>query len=267
MTMPSAPGGPTVASDDAFDATEPVAADGSRMTFLEHLDELRRRILYALYAVLACGAIVVFYIERIYRYGTAYFAQVSGVKLIYSGMTEGFAFEMKLGILLAVLMASPFIFAQIWFFVAPGLYVREKRLALPFITASTLLFGTGAWFCHAYAFPSMFKFFASFQNGDMAFFPTIREVSGFYVKMILGFGLVFEMPLLVFCLARFGMITARFMIKQFKYAFLIIFVLAAIITPSSDIPNQLMFAAPMLILYVVSIGVAWLFGKKRAPAA
>lgn len=264
MATPSSPGGPGVASDDVFDRAEQGLDENSRMTFLEHLDELRRRILYALYAVLACGAIVVYYIDDLFKYATAYFGQF-GVKLIFTEMTDGFAFEMKMGILAAVLMASPFIFAQVWFFVAPGLYSREKRLALPFITASTVLFLSGAWFCHRYAFPSMVWFFGGFQNEYVAMMPTISNISGFYVKMILGFGLVFQMPLLVLALARFGMITARFMIRQFKYAFLIIFVLAAVITPSSDIANQLMFAAPMLVLYVLSIGVAWVFGKKKAP--
>ena len=264
MTPQSTAGGPTAVSDDEFDTTDKVLDDRSRMSFLEHLDELRRRILYALYAVLACGVLVFFYIDRLYTYTTAYFGQF-GAKLVYNGMTDAFAFELKMGLLLAVIMASPFIFAQVWFFVAPGLYSKEKRLALPFITASTLLFCTGAWFCHFYAFPSMFRFFASFQNDYIAMLPNIKELSGFYVKMILAFGLVFEMPLLVFCLARFGMVTARFMIKQFKYAFLIIFIAAAVITPSADIPNQLMFAAPMLVLYIVSIAVAWLFGKKKTP--
>ena len=245
-----------------FDGAEEQLDDRSRMSFLDHLDELRRRILYALYAILACGAVVIYYIDDLFNYATAYFGQFAG-KLIYTEMTDGFAFQMKMGILCAVLGASPFIFAQVWFFVAPGLYSKEKKLALPFIVASTVLFLAGAWFCHFYAFPSMVKFFGGFQNQYVAMMPTISNVSGFYIKMILGFGLVFEMPLLVLVLARFGIITARFMIRQFKYAFLIIFILAAIITPSSDIANQLMFAAPMTVLYVLSIGVAWLFGKKK----
>jgi sec-independent protein translocase protein TatC len=266
MTGHSTSGGRTAASDDEFDAAEGQLDDRSRMTFLEHLDELRRRILYSIYAVLACGAVVIFYIDRLYKYATGYFGQF-GVKLIYTGMTEGFGLYMKVGILVALLMALPFIFAQVWFFVAPGLYVKEKRLALPFIAASTLLFLAGAWFCHFYAFPSMFRFFATFANEDVTFFPTIKEVSGFYIKMILGFGTVFQMPLLVLVLARFGLVTAKFMIKQFKYAFLIIFIVAAVVTPSSDVVNQAMFAAPMLVLYILSIGVAWVFGKKRPREA
>jgi len=264
MTSPtSAGGGPTVVSGE-FDEAEDQLDDRSRMSFLDHLDELRRRILYALYAVLACGVIVIYYIDNLFNYATAYFGQFNA-KLIYTEMTDGFAFEMKMGILCAVLMASPFIFAQVWFFVAPGLYSKEKRLALPFITASTLLFLTGAWFCHFYAFPSMVTFFGGFQNEHVVMMPSLSNISGFYVKMILGFGAVFQMPLLVLVLARFGIVSARFMIRQFKFAFLIIFILAAIITPSSDIPNQLMIAAPMLVLYILSIGVAWLFGKKKKP--
>jgi sec-independent protein translocase protein TatC len=111
----------------------------------------------------------------------------------------------------------------------------------------------------------MWRFFASFDGmGGLKYFPSIDETFSLYVKVILGLGLVFQMPLLVFVLARFGMVSAKFLLKQFKYAVLIIFVLAAIITPSADIATQLVFAAPMLVLYLVSIAVAWMFGKKRA---
>jgi sec-independent protein translocase protein TatC len=263
MSSPPPDLGPVLAGDDEFaEAGERSDDDRSRMSFLEHLDELRRRLLYSTYAILASGVVVFWFIERLYAYLTHYFAQFGG-KLIFTGMTEGFMFEMKMGLLAAVILASPFVFTQVWLFVAPGLYAKEKRLALPFVVCSTALFLSGAWFCHRYAFPSMFLFFATFQNENVSFFPTIKEVFGFYVKMVLGFGLVFQMPVLVFVLSRFGIVTARFMLKQFKYAVLVIFILAAVVTPSGDPVNQTMFAAPMIVLYLISIGVAWLFGKKR----
>src|SRR4051812_28688944 len=127
MSGQATSGGRTASADDEFETAERQLDDRSRMSFLEHLDELRRRILYALYAILACGAVVIFYIDRLYKYATAYFGQF-GVKLIYTGMTEGFGLYMKVGILCALLLATPFIFAQVWFFVAPGLYAKEKRL-------------------------------------------------------------------------------------------------------------------------------------------
>src|SRR5262249_12913191 len=151
--------------------------------------------------------------------------------------------------------ASPFVFSQLWLFVAPGLYAREKRVLIPFVVSSTILFLGGAVFAHVIAFPSMWKFFSSYQVGDVQFYPQLDLTWSFYFKMVLGMGVVFEMPMLVFFLARFGIITARFLIKQFKYAVLIIFIIAAVITPSADMGTQLIFAAPMLVLYVLSIGV------------
>jgi len=236
--------------------------DRSRMSFLEHLDELRRRILYSIYAVAAGCAVSFWFINSLYEYMTAYFARFGG-KLIFTGMADAFILEMKVAILAGFLIASPFVFSQLWLFIAPGLYTREKKVVLPFVFFATLLFGTGVWFTHRYAFPSMFLFFASFENGHVSFFPTLKEVASFYFKMILGFGIVFQMPILVFFLARFGIVTWKFMAKQFKYAVLIIFIIAAVVTPSGDPVNQTIFAAPMIVLYVISIGVAWMFGKKK----
>ena len=168
---------------------------------------------------------------------TAYFARFGG-KLIYTGMADAFILEMKVAILAGFLIASPFVFSQLWLFVAPGLYTREKKVVLPFVFFATMLFGTGVWFAHRYAFPSMFQFFASFENEHVKFFPTLKEVASFYFKMVLGFGVVFQMPILVFFLARFGIVTWKFMAKQFKYAVLIIFIIAAVVTPSGDPVNQ-----------------------------
>ncbi len=253
-----------LAARDAFDdSEESVEGDRSRMSFLEHLDELRRRIIYSLYAMLAGCAVSFYFLDTLYEYMTGYFGRFGG-KLIFTGLPDAFVLDMKLGLLAGFLLASPFVFAQMWFFVAPGLYTREKKVVLPFVFCATTLFGAGVWFAHRYAFPSMFQFFASYENAHVSFFPTMAEVASFYFKMVLGFGVVFQMPILVFFLARFGIVTWKFMAKQFKYAVLIIFIIAAIVTPSGDPINQTIFAAPMIVLYVVSIGVAWMFGKKRA---
>jgi sec-independent protein translocase protein TatC len=249
-------------ADDQFQDTIDASHDSSRMSFLEHLDELRRRILYSIYAVAAGCAVSFWFINSLYEYMTAYFARFGG-KLIFTGMADAFILEMKVAILAGFLIASPFVFSQLWLFVAPGLYTREKKVVLPFVFFATTLFSTGVWFAHRYAFPSMFQFFASFENEHVSFFPTLKEVASFYFKMALGFGVVFQMPILVFFLARFGIVTWKFMAKQFKYAVLIIFIIAAVVTPSGDPVNQTIFAAPMIVLYIVSIGVAWMFGKKK----
>jgi sec-independent protein translocase protein TatC len=255
-----------LATRDAFEDAESSEGDRSRMSFLEHLDELRRRILYSIYAVCAGCAVSFWFINPLYEYMTGYFHRFGG-QLIFTGMADAFLLEMKVAILAGFLIASPFVFSQLWLFVAPGLYTREKKVVLPFVFFATTLFGTGVWFSHRYAFPNMFLFFASFENDNVKFFPTLKEVASFYFKMALGFGIVFQMPILVFFLARFGIVTWKFMAKQFKYAVLIIFIIAAVVTPSGDPVNQTIFAAPMIVLYIISIGVAWMFGKKKPKTA
>lgn len=249
-------------ADDMMEA-EPVE-DRSRMSFLDHLDELRRRIVYSLYALVACCAVTLYFWNDMFVYLTSYFHQHGGT-LIYSRPMGAFVFSMKIGLLAGALMASPFIFAQIWLFVAPGLYRREKKVVIPFVIFSTLLFGGGAAFAHFVAWPAMWKFFASYEGmGGLQYFPNLDETFSLWVKVILGLGLVFQLPLMVFFLARFGIVSARYMIRQYKYAILIIVVVAAVITPTADVVTLTIFAAPMLVLYAVSIGVAWMFGRPRA---
>ena len=236
--------------------------DRSRMSFLEHLDELRRRIIYSLYALIGCCALTLFFWDPMYRYFVRYFSAYGGT-LIYNQPMAGFMFSLKVSALAGLLLSAPFIFSQVWLFIAPGLYAREKRIVIPFVACSSVLFFTGAWFAHTIAFPSMWRFFASYAIEGLTFMPALDIVFSFYVKVVLGLGLVFQMPIMVFFLARVGVVTPRFMIKNFRYAALIIVVVAAIITPTSDPVNLAVFAAPMFVLYAISIGVAWLFGKKR----
>ena len=265
-----APDSKSDAIDRDYDvAEEDVRDDGARMSFLEHLDELRKRIIYALYAVGAACAVTFWFNGQMYDYLTAYFQQFGGT-LIYTQPMGGFMFSLKIAVLSGLIIAAPFVFSQIWLFIAPGLYAKERRVVVPFVFFSTLLFFAGAWFAHAVGYPTMWQFFASYQGEAIKFFPDISSTFSFYFKIVLGMGLVFQMPVLVFFLARFGIVTARFMVAKFKYAVLLIFVLAAVITPSGDAVSLAVFAAPMLVLYGVSIVVAWVFGKRRKrsePAA
>src|SRR5262245_39998780 len=207
----------------AGEAEEAGEADHSRMSFLEHLDELRRRILYSIYAFSACFAVAFWFWSEMYTYLVHYFAQnAAGTQLIYSQPMAGFMFSLKITALAAVIVASPFIFSQLWLFIAPGLYAREKRIAIPFVLSSTLLFAAGAGFAHYVAFPMMWRFFASYQLADVKFLPTLDLTLTLYIKVILGLGLIFQMPILVFFLARFGIVTAGFLVRKIKYAILII---------------------------------------------
>jgi sec-independent protein translocase protein TatC len=241
---------------------EQVDDDRSRMTFLEHLDELRRRIIYSLYALIACCVVAFFFWNELYVYFVSYFSAYGG-QLVYNQPMAGFMFSLKLSALAGLIVAAPFIFSQLWLFVAPGLYAKEKRVVIPFVLFSSLLFFGGAYFGHTVGFPSMWRFFASYEIPGLTYMPALDITFSFYVKVILGLGIVFQMPMFVFFLARFGMVTARFMIQKFRYAIVIIVIIAAIITPTSDPVNLAVFTAPMVLLYVISIGVAWVFGKKR----
>jgi sec-independent protein translocase protein TatC len=254
-----------VADREGVDDREDEVAQ-SRMSFLEHLDELRRRLLYSIYVLVACCVVTFLYWQRLFLYYTTYFDGLGG-DLMFSKPMAGFMFSLKISGLAGLVIAAPFIFSQAWLFVAPGLYAREKRVVLPFVFFSSLLFFMGAYFAHAVAFPSMWSFFASYEMGGLEFRPMLDESFAFYVKVILGLGLIFQMPMVVFFLARFGVVTSAFLLKKIKYALLIIVVIAAVITPTGDPMTLGIFVAPMFLLYVVSIGVAWLFQKKRPDEA
>ena len=236
-----------------------------KMSFLEHLDELRKRIVRSCLAV-AVGILVTFaYINPIFNFILAPTRKAlpPGVKLIYTQPGEAFSLYVQIALIMGVVFASPFIMYQVWMFIAPGLYSNEKRLAIPFVLFTTIGFVAGAAFNHYIAFPFMMAFFASFNTAELAFMPKLEDVFGLYTKMLIGMGLVFQMPTIVYFLARIKLITARFLAKNFKYAFLIIFIVAAVITPTGDMMTQAIFAAPMVGLYLLSIAIAWIVGPKR----
>jgi sec-independent protein translocase protein TatC len=248
-----------------LDDTYEEADDRSRMSFLEHLDELRRRLLFCFYALLACCSVAFYFWAPLFEYFVVYFSE-NGGQLIYTQPMSGFMFSMKVAALAGLVVSSPFLFTQLWLFVAPGLYAREKKVVIPFVFFASICFFAGAYFAHIIAFPSMMRFFADYEVGALTFMPTLDTVFSLYVKTTLGLGIVFQMPMLVFFLARFNVVTAGFMIRKFKYAVLAIVVIAAIITPTADVVTLAIFSGPMLVLYVVSIGVAWVFGKRRTKA-
>ena len=244
-------------------------APGAKMSFLEHLDELRKRIVRSCLAV-AFGILATFYwIQPIFNFILAPTRRAlpPGVKLIYTQPGEAFSLYITVALIAGVVVAAPFIMYQVWMFIAPGLYSNEKRLAIPFVLFTTIGFVLGASFNHYIAFPFMMVFFASFNTPDLAFLPKLDDVFGLYSKMLIGMGLVFQMPAVVYFLAKMKLVTARFLASNFKYALLIIFIAAAVITPSGDMMTQTIFAAPMIGLYLLSIVIAWIFGPKRLKAA
>jgi len=161
------------------------------------------------------------------------------------------------------MLAAPFVTYQVWRFIAPGLYAREKRLALPFVACATLGTLGGAAFSHYVLFPSMMGFFSTFDSPRIRFTPNLEHTFDLYRNTLIGMVAVFQIPTLVLFLARIRLVTARFMWRHIKYAVLVIFIVAAVLTPSADPWNQAVFAAPMLGLYVISIGIAWLVAPRR----
>ena len=185
-----------------------------------------------------------------------------GGQMIATDVVGVFLVPMKVALLIAFVIALPYVLYQVWAFVAPGLYAHEKKMALPFILMSSGFFVSGAAFSHYVVFPLTWKFFVSFTSDYLTFMPRIEPAFSLYIKMLLAFGLVFQMPTIVLFLARMGVVTAGFLWRQIKYAILAIFIIAAVITPSGDMFTQTAMAAPMIGLYLLSILLAWIFGKK-----
>lgn len=242
---------------------------GGKMSFLDHLDELRRRIVRACLSI-GVGVLLTFaFIQPIFDFILAPTRRAlpPGVKLIYTQPGEAFSLYITVALIAGVIVAAPYIMYQVWMFIAPGLYSNEKRLAYPFVALTTIGFVLGAAFNHYVSFPFMMAFFASFNNPELAFMPRLDDVFGLYTKMLIGMGLVFQMPTVVFFLAKMKLITARFLASNFKYALLIIFVAAAVITPTGDMMTQTIFAAPMVGLYLISIVLAWIVNPRSKQGA
>ena len=244
-----------------------VGAEG-KMSLLEHLDELRKRIIRACLGVLIGILLGFVYIGEIFDFvlQPTIRAMPAGRTLIYTRPGEAFSMYVTVSLITGAVIASPFIMYQVWKFIAPGLYSNEKRFAIPFVLFSTIGFLAGAAFNHYVAFPFMMIFFASFNTLNVAFMPRLEDVFSLYAKMLLGLGLIFQMPTVVFFLAKMKLVTARFLMKQFKYAFLLFFIVAAVITPTGDPVNMTIFAAPMMVLYGMSIIIAWIVVPSRAAA-
>ena len=240
-------------------------ADLPTMGFLEHLDELRKRIVYALIALVIGVLIACLFLDQIYNFimGPMQAALGPGQTLIYTEPTEALMLYLKMAVLVGLLIATPGVMSQVWLFVAPGLYTNEKKLAIPFVLMSSFFFVAGAAFSHYVVFPLTWKFFQSFSSDVLTFMPRIAPAFGLYVKLMLTFGLIFQMPTLVLFLAKMGVITAKFLIKNMKYAILIMFIVGAVLSPGTDPVGQVLMAGPMFLLYLISIGLAWIFGKKK----
>ena len=230
-----------------------------KMSFLEHLDELRKRILRAAIGI-GVGVVAGFtFHQELYDFILQPTRRVlpAGSHLIYTQPSEAFSLHIQIALIAGALLAAPFTMFQVWRFIAPGLYADEKRFAIPFVVLSSAGLVAGAAFNHDVLFSAAMAFFASFNRPELRFLPSIDSVFSLYTKMLIGMALTFQLPTIVFFLARMRMVTARWLAKNIKYAILVIFIVAAVLTPSADPFNQTLFAAPMIALYLLSILIAW----------
>lgn len=238
------------------------------MGFLDHLEELRKRIVYSVISVAVGTALCWTYRERIYGVMQkpimdALRSQGLPEKLVYLNPIDPFNLYLKVSMLAGLFLTSPFVLYQVWLFISPGLYRNEKKYILPFMFSTISLFTLGGYFGYRVAYPRALEFFVVKFNGQFQPMITINEYTQLFLSIVAGLGLIFEMPILVFFLAFLGIMTPAFMIKNFRYAILVMFILAAIVTPTPDVVNMCIFAAPMIGLYALSIGVAWLVHPKQ----
>lgn len=233
------------------------------MSFLEHLEELRWRLIKSVVAV-AIGAIPcgIFW-QRILDFVMIYPLRHTSPRpqLIYTNPPESVVLSFKIAFAGGLIAASPFVFYQLWRFVSPGLYRSEKRIILPAVFASTFFFIGGIAFSY-YTFPILLRFLTAFGGSRLNPMFRIDEYFGFLLKISLSFGAVFELPVISFVLARMGVLTAGFMISKFRYAVVAVFIVAAVLTPP-DVISQLMLAGPLLLLYGLSIAVAALASRRK----
>ena len=266
VPFPSQPQKPAPGDDPDWDDDDIESSDESgKMSFLEHLDELRRRIIYSLIAVGVGFALAFAYIDDIFRFIMLPMKQMlqPGQKLIFIEPTEAFMLNIWIGLMAGLLLASPVVFSQVWLFIAPGLYAHEKKLAIPFVVMGTTLFVGGAAFSHYKIFPVVWGFFSTSFFDFVVFMPRIEPAFSWYLRLMLATGITFQLPTVVLFLAKLGVITPRFMIRNFKYAVMIIVVLAAVLSPDPSGLGMAMMGGPVIILYILSIGLAWMFGKKK----
>jgi len=248
----------------------PENGDGTRpeceMHLTDHLEELRKRLIVSFIAIGVATVGSYFFSEQLFKLLMAPLLEVMPPKtgLIFTGLAETFFTYLKLSLLSGFFIAFPVVVYEIWRFTAPGLYAHEKRYVLPFVFFASVFFIGGALFGYFVVFPFGFKFFIDFANDFIRPMPTVREYFSFSVRLLFAFGLVFELPVVTAFLSLLGLIHYKTLVRKRKYAILLAFVVAAVLTPP-DVASQMMMAIPIILLYEISIIVCRVFGRKKDP--
>lgn len=238
--------------------------DDGQMSFLDHLEELRSRIIRSLIVIGITFIICWAFVEKLYLIVSGPILEALGDQpLVFITPTQPFNLFLKVAFLASVLFSAPFILGQVWLFIAPGLYRNERRYAIPFILATSLLAGCGVAFGYYIAFPFALEFLISWgESANLQAMIDATRYFDFFLTIMLGLAIVFQIPPVIFVLSRVGLVKPASLFRNTKYAVLLSFVVAAIITPTADIPNMMIMAGPMILLYLVGVAVAFVFGKK-----
>ncbi|MGE5839970.1 MAG: twin-arginine translocase subunit TatC [Deltaproteobacteria bacterium] len=239
--------------------------ENGKMPFTEHLAELRKRLIISFAGIGVGFAIAYSFKESLFvlLMQPLKSAMNPGQKLIYTGLPEAFFVYIEVSFFGGILFAAPLILFQMWLFIAPGLYKNERKFLLPLLVLSCFFFAGGVLFGYSVVFPYAFKYLLGFESDLVQALPSMREYLALATTLLIAFGFIFQLPLVMTMLARFGIVTPRFLSKNRKYAVLLSFVAAAIITPTPDVVNQILMAGPLIVLYEVSIVGAKIFGKKK----
>jgi sec-independent protein translocase protein TatC len=236
-----------------------------RASLIEHLEELRKRLIRCFIAI-ALGTVLAYaFKERLFEIlvrPLVMALDTSRDSMVFTGLPEAFFTYLKVSLIAGIIVSLPVILYEFWMFVAPGLYQRERVVVIPIILVSVVFFAAGASFAYFFVFPVGFKFFLGFASESIRPLPSMKEYLRFASIMLLAFGLSFELPIVITALAWLGVVDVPFLTKNRKYAILIIFIAAAILTPSPDVISQLLLAGPLMVLYEMSIVGARIFGKK-----
>lgn len=241
------------------------------MSFWDHLEELRARLLICVAAVGVAMCVGVYYADQLFEilsWPMLDALRKNGLedRLVFTSPTAPIMLYIELGLIAGVFIAAPVIIYELWMFIAPGLYRHERRLALPFILLSVVLFALGGLFAYKIALPYSLIFLVSMGKNFHALI-SINEYYDLATVMILWMGVIFELPILMFFLSLFGLVTPRFLLETFRYAVLIIFIIAAVITPTTDITTMVIFALPMIALYLLGIGISYLVARRKKRMA
>jgi len=237
-----------------------------KQPFISHLEELRKRLIICAIAVGIGFIISYIFSERLFQIIISPLKEnlPDGDRLIFTDLPEMFFTYLKTAFASGIILAAPLIFYQIWMFIAPGLYKQERTLVVPFVISSTILFIGGALFGYLVVFPFGFKFFLGFANDYIQALPSVKQYFSFAVKLLFAFGIIFELPVVIYFLTRIGLVTPDFLRQKRKYAILLTFVTAAILTPP-DVITQCLMAGPLIVLYEAGVFISMIADRKKVP--